>query len=80
MQNPFSNEHVKNYLLLYGAIVAIMVLFYILNSLLNTEQSYEKKVFESNTSMTLQDDRAEIEQNALQNSGEKRFKLLEKAY
>jgi len=80
MHNPFSNEQIKNYLLLYGAIVAIMVLFYLLNSSLNTKQSYEKKIFEINASMTLRHDRTETEKNALQSSSESQFKLLEKAY
>lgn len=80
MHNPFSNEQIKNYLLLYGAIVTIMVLFYLLNSSLNTKQSYEKKIFEINASMALRHDRTETEKNALQSNSESRFKLLEKAY
>ena len=81
MQNPFSKDQMKNYLLLYGAIVVIMVLFYILNSQLNTERSHEKKVFETNTSV-MKDEIAEKPAEATEenNSLKNRIQLLDKAY
>ena len=47
MRNPFSKEQLRNYMLLYGAIVVIMVLFYLLNTRLNEQTVHEKKVFNS---------------------------------
>ncbi len=48
MQNPFSREQINNYVLLYVGIVAIIALFYILNTFLNPIEVHEKKLFDSN--------------------------------
>ncbi len=76
MQNPFSKEQIKNYLLLYGAIVIIMVLFYILNSLLSEQKQHEVKVFETEVSVESNSEEA----TEVQKESSSRFKLLESGY
>jgi len=45
VENPFESGHIKNYLLLYGSVVVIMVLFFIANSLFYDVKQEPKKVF-----------------------------------
>ena len=45
MQNPFESGHIKNYILLYGSVVVIMVLFFIAATLFNEVKVIEKKEF-----------------------------------
>ncbi|MEA3373948.1 MAG: hypothetical protein U9Q62_09710 [Campylobacterota bacterium] len=80
MQNPFSKEQIKNYLLLYGAIVVIMVLFYILNNLLNKQKSHEQKVFETGSSVQIKESSEKPNEEAESSNNNSRFKLLEKGY
>ncbi len=80
MQNPFSNEHMKNYLLFYSAVILIMVLFYILNTSLNSVEAQEKKVFSTQMSSTVEEGKATPAGDADENSNKNRFKMLEKAY
>lgn len=44
-KQPFEKKYILNYILLYGAVVVIILLFYILNTNLNTIQQHEKKEF-----------------------------------
>ena len=81
MQNPFTKEQIKNYLLLYGAIVVIMLLFYLLNSLLSEKKQHERKLFETNASVNVQPTvGGSVESQEAGGSGQSRFKLLEKGY
>jgi hypothetical protein len=47
MQNPFESGHIKNYILLYLSVVAIMILFFVASTLFHDVKPVEKKVFES---------------------------------
>ncbi len=80
MQNPFSNEHMKNYLLFYSAVIVIMVLFYILNASLNDVEPQEKKVFATEKGSTVGEGNATAAEDADENSNRDRFKMLDKAY
>lgn len=48
--NPFEAGHIKNYILLYAAIVTIMVLFFFASDLWIEPQEVEKKVFDTHVS------------------------------
>jgi len=75
MENPFESGHIKNYVLLYVSVVVIMVLFFIASSLFNEVELQEKKVFDINSSVVVEDKRAiNIDVNR------SRFKLMNKAY
>ena len=78
MENPFESGHIKNYLLFYGSIVVIMILFFIASSLFLDVEEVEKKVFnaKANTSIKV-DKRIDIEEEASQ---KRKFKLLPKIY
>lgn len=80
MQNPFSNEHMKNYLLFYSAVILIMVLFYILNASLNHVEPQEKKVFSTQKTSTVGKGKATPTDGADDDSSRDRFKMLDKAY
>ncbi len=77
MENPFESGHIKNYVLLYTSIVVIMVLFFIASSLFNKVETQEKKVFDVNLSLVLQD--AKVKKN-IDEVNSSRFKLMEKSY
>ena len=47
MQNPFESGHIKNYILLYGSVVLIMILFFIASTLFNDIKSHDKKQFDT---------------------------------
>lgn len=80
MENPFSKEQIKNYLLLYGAIVLIMILFYWLSTLLHEPKTYEKKIFDNNISVT-EGQVSSPAEDAHQNETETtHFKLLDRSY
>jgi len=76
MENPFESGHIKNYVLLYGSVVVIMVLFFIASTLFNDIEIKEKKVFETNSSISIKEDKREksLDTNST------RFKLMNKAY
>lgn len=80
-KNPFSKEQIKNYLLLYAAIVVIMILFYFLNTLLSEQKQHEKRLFDTNVSSTIEEAAGIAKEVPETNSSEKnRFRLLEKGY
>lgn len=80
IDNPFESGHIKNYILFYVAVVAIMVLFFIATTLFNEEgEKIEKKTFDTNaTSANKQMLNAATSKES--QTQEKRFKLLDKAY
>ena len=45
MENPFESGHIKNYILLYGSVVVIMILFFVAATLFNDVEDFEKKIF-----------------------------------
>ncbi|MFK5938521.1 MAG: hypothetical protein QM497_09015 [Sulfurimonas sp.] len=45
MENPFESGHIKNYILLYASVVAIMILFFLATMLFHEDEKIEKKVF-----------------------------------
>jgi len=80
IENPFESGHIKNYILFYVAVVAIMVLFFIATTLFNEEsEKIEKKTFATNTTATQEQTPNAAPQKESQTQ-EKRFKLLDKAY
>ena len=52
MIQPFSPEHLKRYLLLYVAVIVIMVLFYLLNTIFNPATVHPTKSFEREGNVT----------------------------
>jgi len=78
MQNPFEDGQIKNYLLLYGSVVVIMILFFIATTLFNEPQQHEKKEFNIEVNATQKAKQKEI-QEALKPQ-KNNFKLLDKAY
>ncbi len=79
MQNPFSRDQIKNYLFFYAGIIAIIILFYILNTYLNPIQVHEQKVFDSNTTMIPVTEEAP-EENKPEIEEKNTIRLLDKAY
>jgi hypothetical protein len=81
MQNPFESGHIKNYMLLYGAVVVIMILFFIASSLFYEVEEIEKKEF---ATKELNASHAKIVETQVEESQEDnttpKFKLLDKAY
>jgi uncharacterized membrane protein len=72
MQNPFESGHIKNYILLYGSVVLIMILFFIASTLFNDIKSHDKKQFD-----TQKREKVEVVEEEVQKP---KFKLLDKAY
>jgi len=77
MENPFESGHIKNYVLLYVSIVVIMVLFFIASSLFNEVEPPDKKVFDVNSSLELQDKRV---MKNIDEVNASRFKLMDKVH
>ena len=77
MENPFESGHIKNYVLLYVSIVVIMVLFFIASSLFNEVETPDKKVFDVNSSLELQDKRV---MKNIDEVNASRFKLMDKVH
>ena len=50
IDNPFESGQIKNYILLYVAIIVIMVLFFVATTLFNKKKNIEKRVFDVNVS------------------------------
>ncbi len=76
MTNPFESGQIKNYLLLYASVVVIMILFFIATTLFNNEpKKIEKRVFNTETTSSLQKNKKSAEPHA-----KTKFKLLDKAY
>ncbi len=77
MQNPFTKAQLRNYMLLYGLIVLIMVLFYILSSYFGEEQAViEKRVFKTD----VETPQTTEQKDETPKAHEPRFRVLEKAY
>jgi len=72
MQNPFESGHIKNYILLYGSVVLIMILFFIASTLFNDIKSHDKKQFD-----TQKREKVEVVEEEVQKP---KFKLLDEAY
>ena len=72
MNNPFTRDQIKNYLLFYAAVIAVIVLFYLLNTFLNPTTVHDNKVFDTNITVeeTIQEQPKE----------ENTIRLLDKAY
>lgn len=75
MENPFESGDIKNYLLLYGAVVVIMVLFFIAASLFHESEDVNLKVFE-----TIEPLENAQKPKELKRAQENHFKLLERGY
>ena len=76
MQNPFTSNQIRNYLLLYAAVIVIMAIFYLLNSNFNQIAVHDKKVFKDYAEKSSEKENAGLEKDA----GGSSIHLLEKAY
>lgn len=75
MDHTFTKEQIKNYLLLYGAIIVIMVLFFIAAKLFYVPNQHDQKVFDTKVL-----DKKEVLKKVEVPKENRRFKLLENAY
>lgn len=76
MQNPFETGHIKNYLLFYVGIVVIMILFFIASTLFHEVEQKEKKIFSTELSEELAQEKSED----VKEEPKQKFELLEKGY
>lgn len=74
MQNPFESGHIKNYILLYGSVVVIMILFFIASTLFNEIEVIEKKKFNTEIKEKV------VEEEIVEEAQKPKFKILDKAY
>lgn len=76
--NPFEAGHIKNYMLLYGAIIVIIILFFFASNLWLEPKKISKKVFDTNKSVQ----RTKVaKQKSTQTKQESpKFKLLQEDY
>ncbi|MBD3824647.1 MAG: hypothetical protein IE916_09085 [Epsilonproteobacteria bacterium] len=78
MQNPFETGQIKNYVLLYVAVVVIMILFFIASTLFYEPQKDETKTFGAVSAEVSH--AKEIAKDAVEANKTIPFKLLEKSY
>lgn len=76
LDNPFESGYIKNYILLYGSVVIIMILFFTASSIFNDITYFEKKFFNTEINTSKENTIIEETKKALKY----KFKLLEKAY
>ena len=79
MNNPFESGHIKNYILSYVSVVVIMVLFFIASTLFNEVQDVEKKVFDTNSTNTINQNGKKVMKNIV-DVNSSMFKLMPKSY
>ena len=79
IDNPFSKEQIKNYILAYVGVVVIMILFFIASSLFYTPKEYPKKEFERSKSI-IKPKREITKEEKKQVSSPHAVKLLQKGY
>ncbi|MDD2790427.1 MAG: hypothetical protein PHU40_07155 [Sulfurimonas sp.] len=77
MENPFESGHIKNYILLYVSVVVIMVLFFIASTLFNDVAIMDTKIFDTNASEAIVQNRQEEKQTQSISS---QIRLMDKAY
>ncbi len=75
MKQPFEIKYIRRYLLMYAGIVAVMVLFYFVNSANNITKDVEKKVF-STAQPNQQHQTETLEKRGVNPT----FRLLDKGY
>lgn len=82
MRNPFESGQIKNYLLFYGGVVAIVVLFFIASTLFHETKEMPKKSFvkEQDASTAVKEPQRTPEEDIKEEPRQSRFKLLEKTY
>jgi len=77
LDNPFESGQIKNYLLFYAGILAIVILFFLASSLFTKqEEKIEKKVFNTQITQTLKKENLEKSQTPKT----PRFKLIDVNY
>jgi len=81
INNPFESGHIKNYLLLYASVVVIMILFFIASTLFNDIEKVDKKVFSTEVSQEVKDERMKIkEEKAKEPTLKSKLKLIDRSY
>lgn len=81
INNPFESGHIKNYLLLYASVVVIMILFFFASTLFNDLKDVELKVFNTEVSQELKEERAKVkEEKEKSPSLKSKLKLMEVNY
>ncbi len=77
IENPFESGHIKNYILLYASVVAIMILFFFASTLFQEDtKKIEQKSFNTKTPELKKPQTANKETSVK----EKKFKLLQTNY
>ena len=80
MELPFSKAQMKNVMIMYAFIIALMIGFYVANRMLaDPKEAIDRKTFETNATLVEPDDRAD-DQKAQPSKGDTRFKVLDKVY
>lgn len=77
--NPFESGHIKNYILLYVAVVVIMVLFFFASDLWIEPKETTKKVFHTEASAPSKSSHKQKEQSDAKPFTPK-FELLQEGY
>ena len=77
--NPFESGHIKNYILLYVAVVVIMVLFFFASDLWIEPKKSTKKVSNSKASISNKPPQRQKKQSEAQPFTPK-FELLQEGY
>jgi len=75
MKQTFELKYIKRYLIMYGAVVAVMVLFYVINSRHNPTEIMNQKIFSTQKIEPVSNNETEEEHPATSP-----FRLLEHAY
>jgi len=73
--NPFTNEQMKNYVLLYTGVVIIIVLFFIASNLFYEVKTVEKKHFDVNQTKISKQQKDE-EQKVIDKKNSIPFKMM----
>jgi len=79
MQNPFESGHIKNYLLLYGSVVVVMVLFFIASTLFRENKEIDKKMFSTDSSQPIEVNKI-VQKKEKDTSLTSQIKLMDKSY
>ena len=79
MYNPFSHKDIKDYLFFYAAVLAIIILFYILNTSFNTVEKIPKKEFDTTVTEKLMHVE-KPQKNSAETEKRDQIRLLDKAY
>ena len=78
MENPFAPKQIRNYLLLYIAVVVFMVIFYLLNTSFNQVATCDRKIFDEQ--IVESDKKIDVRHDQKKNPKGSSIRLLKEAY